>query len=52
MINLSFIAVFLINVLALHSHSTKLEKNASQVHPQGIRRDCMGLKPQAYAQTG
>ena len=34
------------------SHSTRLPKDASQVHPQGVRRGCKGLKPQQRTQAG
>jgi len=34
------------------SHSTRLPKNDSQVHPQGVRRGCKGLKPQQHTQAG
>ena len=34
------------------SHSTKPSKNAGQVHPQGVRRGCKGLKPQQHTQAG
>jgi len=33
------------------SHSTKHDK-AVQVHPQGVRRGCKGLKPQQNTQAG
>jgi hypothetical protein len=35
-----------------YSQSTKLSKNDSQVHPQGVRCDCRGLMPQQYTQAG
>ena len=34
------------------SHSTRLPNDASQVHPQGVRRGCKGLKPQQRTQAG
>ena len=35
-----------------YSHSTRLPKFGSQVHPQGVRRGCKGLKPQQHTQAG
>src|SRR5271169_6195000 len=34
------------------SHSTRLPHDASQVHPQEVRRGCKGLKPQQHTQAG
>jgi UDP-N-acetylmuramate: L-alanyl-gamma-D-glutamyl-meso-diaminopimelate ligase len=34
------------------SHSTRPSTNDSQVHPQGVRRGCKGLKPQQHTQAG
>ena len=33
-------------------HSTRLSKDNNQVHPQGVRRGCKGLKPQQHTQAG
>ena len=34
------------------SHSTRLPKYGDQVHPQGVRRGCKGLKPRQHTQAG
>ena len=34
------------------NHSTRLPNSSSQVHPQGVRRGCKGLKPQQHMQAG